>query len=131
MRLLLDTHVFLWLQTTPARVGAIVDTLALDTTELLLSPASSWEIAIKWSLGKLPLPEPPAAYVPEAMRIARVRSLAITHSHTLAVADLPDHHRDPFDRVLIAQSMVESIRLVTADPLMRRYDANLLWVGTD
>jgi PIN domain nuclease of toxin-antitoxin system len=70
--------------------------------------------------------EPPETYVPSRMRTAQVQSLAITHTHTLAVAGLPDHHRDPFDRLLIAQSRTESLPLATVDPLIRLYDLELI-----
>jgi PIN domain nuclease of toxin-antitoxin system len=128
-RVLLDTHLFLWLHTDPARLGSLRDLFEDDSTELFLSPASSWEIAIKWGLGKLPLPEPPETYVPSRMRVAQVQSLPITHTHTLAVASLPDHHRDPFDRLLIAQSLVETIPLATVDPLIGLYQLELLSPG--
>jgi PIN domain nuclease of toxin-antitoxin system len=127
---ILDTHVFLWLHTEPARLGDTRPLLQRASTALLLSPASSWEIAIKWSLGKLPLPEPPSTYVPERMRLARVAPMPIVHSHALAVAALPDHHRDPFDRMLVAQSISEGVPIVTADPMIREYDVEVLWLGT-
>lgn len=124
--ILLDTHLFLWLHADPARLGSLRRVIEADTTELFLSPASSWEIAIKWGLGRLPLPEPPETYVPSRMRLAQVKSLPITHTHTLAVAALPDHHRDPFDRLLIAQSRTESLPLATVDPSIRLYEVDLL-----
>lgn len=126
---LLDTHVFLWLQTTPRRLAPVLDLLADEATTVLLSAASSWEIAVKWSLGKLPLPEPPAEYVPERMRYSAIGALPVLHSHALAVGSLPPHHRDPFDRLLIAQAVTEGYPLVTADPLLRVYSAELIWVG--
>jgi PIN domain nuclease of toxin-antitoxin system len=90
-------------------------------TELLLSAASSWEIAIKYSLGQLALPAPPAEYVPERMLQTGVTGLPVEHRHALAVAALPPHHRDPFDRILVAQAMVESLPLLTADPQLTSY----------
>ena len=129
MRLLLDTHVFLWMQTDPKRLGAAEHIIEDDRNELLLSPASSWEISIKWVLGKLPLPEPPERYVPNRMRVSGVNSLAITHQHALRVGALPNHHNDPFDRLLISQSLVEGIALVTADEALRAYDLDLVWIG--
>jgi PIN domain nuclease of toxin-antitoxin system len=126
---LLDTHVFLWLQTTPRRLAPVLDLLADEATTVLLSAASSWEIAVKWSLGKLPLPEPPTEYVPERMRYSAIGALPVLHSHALAVGSLPPHHGDPFDRLLIAQALTEGYPLVTADPLLRVYSADLIWVG--
>lgn len=126
-RVLLDTHVFLWMHAEPARLGPSLRALIEDeTTELFLSPASSWEIAIKWGIGKLTLPEPPETYVPSRMLAAQVQSLPVTHSHALAVASLPDHHRDPFDRLLVAQSRIESLPLATADPLIKPYGIDVI-----
>jgi PIN domain nuclease of toxin-antitoxin system len=129
MRVLLDTHVFLWLQTEPERLG---DRLALVEdrgTTLLLSAASSWEMAIKYTLGRLPLPEPPERYVPTRMRAIGAEALPIEHAHALAVASLPDLHRDPFDRLLVAQAAVAGVAILTADPAVAQYPAETLVVG--
>lgn len=93
-------------------VAALLENPAND---LLLSAASSWEIAIKYSLGKLMLPAPPAKYVPEQIARTGVTPLPVEHSHALRVAELPSHHRDPFDRLLIAQAELEGATLLTAD----------------
>lgn len=122
MRLLLDTHVFLWLLSEPERLGSHLQYLEDPGNDLLLSAASSWEIAIKVGLGRLDLPEDPKRYVPERMRAIGVLPLAIEHAHVLAVAELPLHHRDPFDRVLVAQARHLEIPIVTADPQFNRYD---------
>src|SRR5947209_13719969 len=99
MRLLLDTQCWLWMQTTPERLGDRALELVGDSThELFLSAASSWEMAIKYAVGKLPLPVPPAQYVPERMHRSGVVPLPVSHSHALRVAELPVHHRDPFVR---------------------------------
>jgi PIN domain nuclease of toxin-antitoxin system len=120
---LLDTHVWLWLQTTPDRLrDEVVDLLADRANTLLLSAASSWEIAIKSRLGKLPLPESPAEYVPERMRLSGVTALPIEHAHALRVADLPEHHGDPFDRLIIAQSQLLNVAIVTADSQFVAYE---------
>lgn len=130
MRILLDTHCWLWLQASPERFASEhLQLLADPAHELLLSAASSWEIAIKWALGKLPLPEPPAEYVPDRMRRGGVTGLAVEHRHVLAVANLPPHHSDPFDRVLVAQAAAERATLLTADPALRPYQVDLLWAG--
>jgi PIN domain nuclease of toxin-antitoxin system len=127
VRYLLDTHVWLWLQTEPERVSDDVrDRLGDGSTQVLLSAASSWEIAIKHALGKLPLPEPPKTYVPSRMRHDSVDGLPVTHTHALHVATLPPHHSDPFDRLLVAQSQLEDVPLVTADPNLARYDVTLV-----
>lgn len=128
-RYLLDTHVWLWLQTTPERLGEQVSGLLADrTNELLLSAASSWEIAIKYRLGKLPLPEPPAQYVPDRMRLSGVTPLPVEHAHALGVASLPDHHSDPFDRLLIAQARELAIPIVTADRQLSAYPVDLVLI---
>ncbi len=89
--------------------------------------ASVWEIGIKVSIGKLPLPEPIDHYVSTRMAQMRARSLEITTAHALQVAALPLHHRDPFDRMLIAQAQVEDMTLVSADAMFNQYEVPLLW----
>lgn len=129
MKFLLDTHCWLWLQTDRRRLDPdLLETLADPASERYLSAASVWEIAIKYAVGKLPLPEPPAIYVRERMRLSRFEGLAITPAHALAVAVLPPHHRDPFDRVLVAQAQIEGLTLVTADAILERYDVSTVRV---
>ena len=106
----------------------MLETLAVPSSGKYLSAASAWEIAIKHALGKLPLPEPPPIYVPERMRLSRFEGLAVTHTHALAVASLPPHHRDPFDRILVAQARVEGLALVTADAALEPYDVPMVRV---
>jgi PIN domain nuclease of toxin-antitoxin system len=127
VRLLLDTQVWLWLHVAPERLGAALP-LAQDPSNILLfSAASSWEIAIKWRLGKLSLPEPPDVYVPDRVVSSGVVPLPIAHSHALAVASLPNHHSDPFDRLLIAQAKAENASLLTADRGLAPYDLDIVW----
>lgn len=116
------------MQTTPGRLGAAREVIADATTEILLSSVSSWEIAMKWALGKLDLPQEPALYVPERMQRSAAGGLAFTHTHALAAGQLPLHHRDPFDRALVAQAQSEKLTLVTADQAIRDYDVDLLWI---
>ena len=123
MKILLDTQCWLWMQASPARFSSSALRLIEDTeNELLLSAASSWEIAIKTALGKLSLPIPPAEYVPDRLRSSGVNGLPIEHSHALHVASLPHFHRDPFDRLLIAQAQLERLTILTADSQIRLYD---------
>ena len=129
MRILLDTHVFLWLQVQPERLGDHLAAVADTANERLLSAASSWEIAIEHGLGRLSLPEPPARWVPERMRAVGATPLAVEHTHALAVADLPVHHRDPFDRLLVAQARALGASLLTADRQLEDYDVDLLMIG--
>ena len=127
MRLIVDTHVWLWLQTVPERIER--DTLGIladESNDLYLSAASGWEIAIKYRLGKLELPQPPEVYVPDRMRTSGTVPLSIEHAHALRVAHLPDHHRDPFDRLLIAQSQLLDVAIVTADDQLAAYDVELI-----
>ncbi|MCY3930628.1 MAG: type II toxin-antitoxin system VapC family toxin [Acidobacteria bacterium] len=129
MKYLLDTHCWLWMQTEPHRFDALLmAALESSATSKFLSAASAWEIAIKYAVGRLPLPEPPADYVPERMRLNQVKPLPITPAHALAVATLPPHHRDPFDRILVAQARIEGLTLVTADRTLELYDAEVLRV---
>lgn len=126
MRFLLDTHCWLWLQTSPERIPA--DSLeALSSTEndLFLSAASAWEIAIKYALGRLPLPHPPHQYVQSRMVTSGTAPLPIEIRHAVHVASLPAHHRDPFDRLLIAQAKLEELTLLTADAQLSAYDVEL------
>lgn len=122
MKVLLDTQIWLWMLGAPERLNDDARRLAEDSaTTLLLSAASSWEIAIKWALGKLQLPDPPEDYVPSRIRASGVTPLPIEHSHALGVARLEPHHRDPFDRFLVAQALAEDIPILTAEPVFGRY----------
>jgi PIN domain nuclease of toxin-antitoxin system len=128
MRILLDTHCWLWMQVDPDRFSAASRRLIEDPgNELLLSAASSWEIAIKYHLGKLPLPESPTSYVPSRMQASGTAPLSVEHSHALQVGRLPDHHRDPFDRLLVSQAILENLVLLTADSQLEPYDVRLHW----
>ncbi len=127
--LLLDTHVFLWLQTEPERLGAHLPLVETPSTELLLSAASAWEIAIKSGLGRLALPEPADRYVPTRLRAIGGQAVPIEHSHVLATASLPPIHRDPFDRVLVAQARALEATLITADSQLTGYPVNVLLLG--
>jgi PIN domain nuclease of toxin-antitoxin system len=95
--------------------------------QLLLSAASSWEIAIKYALGKLPLPLRPIEYVLSRMETSGTSPLPIQHSHALHAGSLPRHHEDPFDRLLIAQAQLENVPILTADRQFEAYEVELLW----
>ncbi len=130
MKVLLDTQVWLWMQAAPDRLAPKARSLIEDLEiTLLFSAASSWEIAIKYAQGRLPLPERPEAYVPERMRISGVVGLPIEHAHALRAAELAPHHRDPFDRMLIAQAQLEGASLATADPVVERYEVDIVRAG--
>jgi len=126
LKVLLDTRIFLWLQSEPERLGEHLSLVEDSRTELIVSAVSSWEIAIKNGLGRLPLPEPAARYVPERIRVIGAQTLAIEHTHALAVAGLPPLHRDPFDRLLVAQAGLLDLSILTADPEVAQYRAGTL-----
>lgn len=128
MRLLLDTHVFLWWIADDERLSSKARRAIGDgRNEVLVSAVSAWEIVVKHELGRLTLPEAPDKFVPNQLRANAFGALPATVSHALAVARLPALHRDPFDRLLIAQAMVESLTLVSADEDLRRYPVRVTW----
>jgi len=111
----------------PERFSAATRALVVaPDTELFLSAVSAWEISIKYALGKLSLPAKPGELVPSLMAQTAVTSLPILHSHALHVGELPSHHRDPFDRMLIAQAQVERLPILTADPRFSAYEVEVL-----
>jgi PIN domain nuclease of toxin-antitoxin system len=124
---LLDTHIWLWMQTDPARLGdAALDLIEDVGNDLLLSAASAWEIAIKYQIGKLDLPEDPATYVPDRMRRSGTAPLPVEPAHALRTGELPDHHKDPFDRLLVAQAQILGIPIVTVDEYIPAYDVAVI-----
>jgi len=128
VRLLLDTHTLLWVLGEPERIEPHVRCAIEDLSNaVLVSAVCAWEIATKHAIGKLPLPESPAALLERAVRELGAVEVSITRRHALLSASLPDHHRDPFDRLLVAQAMLEEATLVTADHRMPPYGATLLW----
>jgi PIN domain nuclease of toxin-antitoxin system len=127
MKVLLDTQVWIWMRMAPKRLSAKARQLLIqEDNELLLSAASPWEMAIKVATGKLTLPSSVEEFVTSRVAATRVTPLAITYLHAIESAALPLHHRDPFDRVLIAQARIEGVPLMTADPLFRAYAVELI-----
>lgn len=127
MRVLLDTNVAIWMAANPQQMRSdAVDLVLADSTVLVLSAISPWEIAIKWRLGKLKLPEHPREWVARLAGEFGVEALPVSRVHAVAVADLPDHHSDPFDRFLIAQAQVEQIPILTADRSFAAYDVEVI-----
>lgn len=127
MRLLLDTHVFLWyILADPQLPLAFRDAIRDPANEVYLSVASVWETVIKYALGKLPLPEPPATYLPQQRQAHQIASLPIEESALAFLAGLPSFHRDPFDRILIAQTLQYRMTMVTVDDAIRAYSVPLL-----
>ena len=128
-RLLLDTHVWLWSITTPGKLGREGLALLENTAnELFLSAASAWEISIKYRLGRLPLPEPPHKFIPPRLIRDGIKPLPVEHHHACHVANLPDLHRDPFDRLLIAQAQTERLALITADQGLKDYKVEMILI---
>ncbi len=128
MRLILDTHTFLWfIFGDPQLSLTAVELLRDPVNEKLLSIASPWEVGIKVSAGKLTLSEPLEAYFDEQMKLNSVKMLPITLAHVACVSTLPLHHRDPFDRMLIAQSLMENIPIISADAAFDAYSVVRYW----
>lgn len=128
MRAILDTHAFIWWVTNDPRITVNVRRIIADSSnELFLSVASCWEIIIKMQLGKLTLTDNPESFIPEQMLLNSIRGLPIQVSHTLHVYKLPLHHKDPFDRLIISQSQIEKMPVITSDPFFKEYDLKIIW----
>jgi PIN domain nuclease of toxin-antitoxin system len=128
MRLLLDTHAFLWWIADDARLSKRArSAIATRRDECFVSIASCWEIAIKVSLEKLKLEAPVDRFIPEQLAINSFSLLPIEFAHVARVARLPFYHRDPFDRLLAAQGVIDDLPVVSADPIFRRYGVKRLW----
>ncbi len=128
MKLLLDTHAFLWLVEGSPSLSAVAQAALADPgNELFFNVASVWELAIKTGNKKLTLNDPLDAFVGKWTVTYQLTLLPIDTPHALAVAGLPDHHRDPFDRILIAQALVEGMTLVSADVKFVPYSVPILW----
>ena len=129
MRVLLDTHVFLWWASERGgRLSQRVrDLLADGATDVAFSVASAWEIAIRVGGGRMELPDDVRRYVPDRLRHHGFELMPIELSHAFRAGLLPPIHRDPFDRMLVAQGQVEGLPIVTADPAISRYDVETIW----
>ncbi len=128
MRLLLDTCTFLWLLSGDTALSSRVLELVRDpSNEVWLSAVSCWEISIKHRLGKLPLPASPESYVRDQRVAHRIDSLPLGEEASLYEAKLPLLHRDPFDRMLVCQSIVEGLAIATPDELISRYPIRTVW----
>jgi PIN domain nuclease of toxin-antitoxin system len=128
VKVLLDTHTFLWWVTNDARLSKnVIEVIQDPEVEVLLSVVTPWEMVIKVGIGKLQLSDPPEFLVREQRARHHFQILSVKLEHVLKVGTLPDHHKDPFDRLLIAQSLEENAPLVTDDPLIRSYQVKTLW----
>ena len=128
MRAMLDTHAFLWWNTDDEQLSVRARAIIADGhNEIYFSAASAWDIAIKASKGRLILPEEPGAYIASRLKNHHFQALPIQISHTVQVYNLPRHHDDPFDRLLIAQCQLEGLHLLTLDPQIQKYEVDTIW----
>jgi PIN domain nuclease of toxin-antitoxin system len=128
VKALLDTHAFLWWLLDEDRLGRRARRILGDSRNVLLwSVASSWELAIKVGLGKVRVPGRLRSYLPQKLLEQGITTLPIEHAHAFEVAELPEHHRDPFDRMLIAQARIERVPILSADEQLEAYDVEVVW----
>ena len=128
MKLLLDTCTFLWVLGGTADVrGRVAEAFRASDNEVYLSAASVWEIVIKHAAGRLVLPRPPDRLIPAQRDARAILPLPIDEESALHVARLPDLHRDPFDRILVAQAIIHGLTILTPDPLVTQYPARTMW----
>jgi PIN domain nuclease of toxin-antitoxin system len=128
MKYLLDTHAFVWLESNPESLSSIVTSLVRDLNNVLvLSVATVWEIQIKTQIGKLKLKFPLSEVVENQVSNNQMELLTVTLQHVLELDSLPLHHRDPFDRLLVAQARVEKAILISSDPEIAKYDVQTIW----
>jgi len=128
MKLLLDTHTFIWWDNEPEKLSQKVNDFLLDNTnEIILSVVSVWEMQIKIQLGKFKLKLPLQEIIESQQKTNNIYILPIELKHVLALGNLPTHHRDPFDRLLVTQSNIEDAYLVSKDPIFANYPVKVLW----
>jgi len=128
VKALLDTHVFLWWVLDDERLTPFVRDFVGDrNNELFLSAASCWEMIIKANLGRLVFPEPPEKFIPGQMNQNKLTGLPVQIAHALHIHSLPGHHKDLFDRMLVAQAQLERMPIITNDSLIAAYDVKILW----
>jgi PIN domain nuclease of toxin-antitoxin system len=128
LKFLLDTCTFLWIVTDDPSLSPKAKSLFVDPeNDVYLSVASTWEIAVKYKLGKLPLPESPEKYIPQQRERHDIETLSLNEEATLYLPKLPDLHQDPFDRILICQAIVEGFCPLTPDERIRQYPVNSQW----
>jgi PIN domain nuclease of toxin-antitoxin system len=128
MRLLIDAHTFLWWATARARLSPVALAACTDpTSTLILSVASAWELQIKLQLGKLTISSSLEQVIAREQRGNQMELLPVLLPHVLALSSLPPHHKDPFDRILVAQALAENLTIVSVDPILARYPAPVIW----
>ena len=127
MKALLDTHTFLWAISGDKKLSRRAGDIFSGPSDLWLSVASLWEVLIKVQVGKIILPRPAGPYLTKKLAENRIETLPISRDHVLRIEALPMHHSDPFDRILVAQSLEEKLPLVSSDSVFQRYDVELIW----
>lgn len=128
MKYLLDTHTFLWWNMDDAQLSSLAKEIIADgANEIFLSAATAWEIAINTARGHLELPEDPTRYVSSRINLHGFQALPVQIHHAVQVYKLPMHHADPFDRLLIAQSQIESMPLISIDGEIWKYNIEVVW----
>lgn len=128
MKILLDTHIFLWLITDNDRLSdKSKHAFTNPDNELFFSMASYWEICIKVSIGKLKLSKNWDKIIKDELMVNSVKLLPISTEHCFQVTQLPFHHRDPFDRIIISQAIIEQMHIMTIDSYFSLYEVNIVW----
>ena len=128
MKILLDTCTFLWLILGTADLSDRAKNLFVDPdNDVYLSVVSAWEIAVKYAIGRLDLPEEPRLYIPEQRERHRIQSLSLDEAASLQVSTLPGLHSDPFDRMLISQALIHSLTILSPDDLIKKYPVKIIW----
>jgi PIN domain nuclease of toxin-antitoxin system len=126
MTILLDTHVFLWAIGEPRRLSKKIRTLLESDVVRMLSAASLWEIALKVQAGKLEMAEP-TTFLRKHMTALKVATAPVRDDHVLRTFSLPQHHKDPFDRLIVAQALTEDWPIMTEDAMIARYAVDIIW----
>ncbi len=128
MKALIDTHVFLWWITDDRRISLTAEEIIEDgNNDLYFSSASCWEIAIKSNLGRIVLPDKPVSFIASQLSTNSIQALPIHVVHALNIINLPDIHKDPFDRMLISQAQMEKLPIITSDVVIDKYDVEVIW----
>ncbi|MCP4622221.1 MAG: type II toxin-antitoxin system VapC family toxin [bacterium] len=128
MRILLDTCTFLWIITNDPKLSLSArETFVNPDNRVFLSAVSSWEIVVKYNLGRLPLPEPPEKFIPGRRKQHEIESLPLDEETTLHLAKLPDYHKDPFDRMIVCQALIHGLIILTPDEAVQKYPVRTIW----
>ena len=128
MKYLLDTATFIWIMNDqPEKISPQALEVIQEREDVFLSAVSPWEIAIKYSIGKLEVSEKPKTLLPSLVLKMGLKQLPVTHRHALEVASLPKHHNDPFDRLLVSQCRLEGMILISPDLFLKKYKIKMIW----